>query len=281
MLRLSYNPRVIVACEPAVPPTRAMPGTGRLRCTNVNGGTRVTRAFAVSPLKFLNPKLPGQAAWVYTATYGGGLVDGDAIDLDVEVDEGAHAVVTTQASTKVYRSTRESSQRLHARVGRNALLVVAPDPVVCFAGARYRQEQTFDLDASASLVFVDWITAGRHRSGERWAFARYASRLAIRRARHLVVYDAVVLDPADGPVDERMGRFNCLATAVFTGPRAHRAALASPRTEGLLTSAAPLSDDGTIVKLAAESAQDAAEVLSRMIEVIHGEVGSDPWAGKW
>ena len=41
--------------------------------------------------------------WLYTITFGGGLVEGDNITLDVDVGEDCTVVVTTQASTKVYR----------------------------------------------------------------------------------------------------------------------------------------------------------------------------------
>jgi urease accessory protein len=274
---------VLVTATPVIAsPATVAPGTGILRFTNVDGRTVATRAFASSPLKLLNPQLPGPAAWVYTATYGGGLVGGDRIDVEVDLRAGSRAVLTTQASTKVYRSELESSQRLRARVRDDALLVVAPDPLVGFAGARYAQRQTFDLDAAASLVFVDWITAGRHRSGERWAFARYASRLRVRRAGRLVLADGMTLDPVDGPVDERMRQFNCLATAVFTGPAIDQSIVFDrARDERLLISVAPLRDEGVLVRLAAESVEHAAHALAGMIAPVGSQIGGEPWAGKW
>ena len=53
--------------------------------------------------------------------------------------------------------------------------------MVCFAGADFAQTQRYDLHADASLVLVDWMTSGRHASGERWAFSRYESRFDITR----------------------------------------------------------------------------------------------------
>src|SRR5205814_4902010 len=57
-----------------------------------------------------------EASWVYAVTYGGGIVGGDAIRLNVDVERGARGVLSTQASTKVYRSLRPSSQHLIASV---------------------------------------------------------------------------------------------------------------------------------------------------------------------
>ena len=53
--------------------------------------------------------------------------------------------------------------------------MIAPDPVTCFAAARYEQQQQFVLDDSASLVLIDSLCSGRVAHGERWAFSRYRS----------------------------------------------------------------------------------------------------------
>src|SRR6266508_3728405 len=110
-----------------------------LTVTRSGGRSLVHGAYATSPLRLLTPSNHGRAAWVYTSSYGGGLVDGDRIAIDVDVTSGATAFVSTQASTKVYRSPNGTTATLHGRVGPGALLVMAPDPVVCFADARYRQ----------------------------------------------------------------------------------------------------------------------------------------------
>ena len=120
-------------------------GTGIVRIQRRAQHSVVTRAFATAPLLLLHPRNHGHAAWIYTATYGGGLVDGDAISLDIAVDRGAAAVLATQAATKVYRSPAGTSVQLTAAVGDDAVLVVIPDPVVCFAGASYRQAQQLNI----------------------------------------------------------------------------------------------------------------------------------------
>ena len=143
--------------------------------------TVLARSYAKNPLKLLATRGIGPVSWVYAATYGGGIVGGDAIALNVHVEHDARAVLTTQASTKVYRSLRPASQHLNAAIEDDALLVVAPDPVVCFEGADFSQVQEFDLAPRASLVLIDWITSGRHATGERWAFRRYSNRIDVRR----------------------------------------------------------------------------------------------------
>src|SRR6185436_20614305 len=90
--------------------------------------TVVGRSFASSPVKLFTTRAVGGACWVYAATLGGGLVGGDRIRMTIDVGADARALLTTQASTKVYRSLRPASQHISARIADDALLAVVPDP---------------------------------------------------------------------------------------------------------------------------------------------------------
>ena len=165
------------------------PASGVLDVVRHGRRSVVSRAFASSPLRLLTPSNHGNAAWVFTSTYGGGLVGGDAVHLRIDVADGATALLQTQASTKVYRSPRGASSSMDACVGEGGRLLMLPDPTVCFAGSGFQQAQHVDLDATASLVLMDWMTSGRRAFGERWAFDRYESRLTVRRDGRVVLGD--------------------------------------------------------------------------------------------
>src|SRR5215831_13493636 len=113
----------------------------------------IHRARPSGPLRLLCPRRPGRAAWVVTGNLGGGLVDGDDLALEVTVEHGATCVVTTQASTKVYRG--QTRQRTTVRVHGAGAAILAPDPIVPFRGAQFAQTTEIELDAAASLVLLD------------------------------------------------------------------------------------------------------------------------------
>ncbi len=262
-----------------------------LEFAHVRGTTVLTRAAAASPLRLLHPKNSGRAAWVYAATYGGGLLGGDAIALDVTVGRGASALLATQASTKIYRSDAAASQALRARVADQALLVLLPDPVAPFARSQYAQTQQIDLAPTASLIAIDWTTAGRVSTGERWAFTSYASRTVVARAGRPILHDATRLaSDDDGTVARRMGRFNCLAWAAVVGPAVRAAAgrlagvldgVPVPKRADLLLSAAPIDDDGVLLRVAGTSAQQVGGVLKQHLNFLPSLLGDDPWACRW
>lgn len=257
------------------------------------GRSVVTRAYATSPLRLLTPKNHGSAAWVYTSSYGGGLVDGDRVALNVDVGPGAAVFLSTQASTKVYRSRRSpqgTSTELHACIATEGLLAVIPDPIVCFAASRYRQVQSFDLAADGGLVVLDWVSSGRHASGERWAFHEYVARLRARVDGKLVLHDVLALRAGDGDLRERLGRFDVLAVLLILGTRLReRAAEVAARVAEIpvrrrpeqLAATTPVGKCGCLLRVAGTSVEQTARTIREYLGFLPVLLGDNPWARKW
>jgi urease accessory protein len=290
--RSAYDgaPVIVLASSPAATHTLGPAATSRAVVGRVGGRSVVRRAFASSPLRLLTPSNHGHAAWIFTSTFGGGLVGGDALKVDVRVEAGACAALLTQASTKVYRSPLGASMDFHASVADGALLVVLPDPVVPFARSSYGQRQDVRLDGGGSLVLVDWVTAGRRAVGERWQFDRYASRLAVRQGDRPLLMDATMLDAADGSIAARMGRFETLCTVVLAGAQVAPAAAGivaqvseQPVVPGAdqLVSAAPLAGGGALVRLAGTSVESVARAVRDLLAFLPPMLGDNPWLRKW
>jgi urease accessory protein len=245
-------------------------------------------ASATSPLRLLTPRNHGDGAWVFAATLGGGLVDGDRIELRMEADADTTALVGTQSSTKVYRSPKGCSQRFDLQAGEGAAVAIVPDPVVCFAGARYHQTIDISLAPTASLVLLDGYTCGRAARGERWQFAHFESRTTIVRGASTVMVDATLLDPAHGSIAERMGRFEAVASLIVVGPRfaGVRDALLAPRSgpaprDSVVVAASPIGDDAAIVRVAADGFEKASRALHPSFAALARALGDDPFARKW
>jgi urease accessory protein len=266
------------------------PGTGILEIERTRAGSVVVRALAHSPLRLLTPRSHGRAAWIYTGSYGGGLLGGDHLALTMRVGANAHAYLSTQASTKVYRSPAGARIALHATAAANATLVIWPDPVVCFQGSRYEQRQHVELETDAALVMVDTVTAGRHGSGERWRFDGYSNRLTVQYGGRPVLCDAQHLSPSDGEVATRMGRYEVLCTAVVIGRQLHTrietiqhtiSRRSLERNADTLVASAPVGDAGCIVRVAGRSTETVGRVVREYLSFVPCLLGDDPWARKW
>jgi urease accessory protein len=261
-----------------------------MRFARVGAQTILDRSYATSPVKLFTTRNHAGACWVYAATLGGGFVGGDAVRMTLDVGAGAHALLTTQASTKVYRSLKPASQQISAIVHEDALLAVVPDPVVCYAGADFSQEQRYELAPRANLVVVDWITSGRHAAGERWAFARYTSRIHIARDGKPIMYDGLTLQNETDTIAERMGRFDVWASCVVAGPRVTDAAAAIVDRVAqlpvhahaeMIESACALAGGGALLRLAGASVEQVGRHLKTQLHFLHPLLGDDPWTRKW
>jgi urease accessory protein len=280
--------------KPAVEPRVGnAAGSGAVELARVAGRTVVTRARANSPLKLLNPRSPGSGAWVFTSTFGGGLVAGDQLSLSVDVGDGCSCLLGTQSATKVYRSPdgRSAGQALAVSVGSDSTCVIAPHPVSCFAQARFVQRQRIELTSGSSLVLIDWLTSGRHAAGERWAFDRYDSRTDVFIDRRHVFRDALLLSAADGPIDvpHRTGGFDCFAYAVVVGaafdePARHllrqieRQPVPSDPRVPLIFAASPLDARGVIVRAAGSGTEIVGRWLLAQLSFVSDVLGSDRWS---
>lgn len=186
--------------------------------------TNATDMFFTYPLKLMLPTHASSSncQWVYSINYGGGIVSGDNVVVQVDVKDNCCVMLTTQASTKVYHSENEltSQQRLEGSVGPDSVLAVLQDPVTCFAAAKYRQTQTFNVAEDGNLVFMDWLSAGRIASGERWDFTRYSSCNSVKYNDTLIFRDSVTLE--DSPllaVKQLMRHHNVIASCVLIGQK--------------------------------------------------------------
>ena len=270
--------------------TVGQPGLGRIAVEQISGRSVVRSVYATSPLRLLTPKNHGRAAWIYSSSYGGGLVDGDTIAIDVVVGTDAQAFLSTQSATKVYRSPKGTVATLRADVEQNGLLVCIPDAVVCFAGARYRQSQKVSLASGAGLILLDWFTSGRHECGERWLFDEYLSQTVIHQDGHLMIHDSLALRASDGELVTRLGRYDVMAVAVVIGQMLQTdvdrivARVQDERVrrhaDGIVT-VAPVGSAGCVLRVGGQSIEDVEHTVRDLLCFVPGLLGDSPWARKW
>lgn len=274
----------------ALTPVRG--GHGEVRIEQVRGESVTREVRATAPLKLFVPSNNGRSAWVYSSSLGGGLLGGDDLHLGVSVGAESMAFLTTQASTKVYRSEKPCRSALTANVADDALLVSWPEPTVCFEGSDFSQEQRFSLAPTASLVMVDALCAGRVKNGERWAFRRYASRVRVERGGQPYLDDRLLLDPRHGSFKARLGDADILVLLVLCGPRVTQHAKelvgeigARPLGEWIAASPLPPGADdvadGAVVRIAARSLEVAWAMLRERLAFLGEIIGDDPWSRKW
>lgn len=146
------------------------------------GSTRLIRSQSLAPLKVQRPFFPEGAnvchsVIVHTA---GGMVGGDRLNLALNLQPSAHAVVTTAAASKVYKSHASMAQQsIQMRVGEGACLEWLPQPLIMFNGAHYQQNLRVDLAPDALWMGWDITRLGRTLRNETFDRGIWRSRVEV------------------------------------------------------------------------------------------------------
>lgn len=177
-----------------------------------DGRTFVSRRAHRGPLQIqraFHPEGPA-TAHVYLLHPPGGVVAGDHLKIDVAAREGAHAVVTTPAATKLYRSRAPEligRQTVRLRAANGTRLEWLPQENIVFDGARVELVTSVELEGDAAFIGWEVACLGRpasaerfHRGGARQRFEvwRDGVPLALERLTLPGLDEAVVLDAAWG-----------------------------------------------------------------------------------
>jgi urease accessory protein len=175
-------------------------------------------------------------------------------------------------------------------VGKGAVFYSLPDPVVCFAGARFSQRQDIQLEEDASLILLDSLHSGREHSGERWVFDRYQNEIHVSRGGKKIFFESQLLDPVIGDLKKRQSRFNAYSLLLIIG-KAFVNEVAGilnviqsrplEANEDFVCAASPVGTDGVIVRMVSVSTESMAVATRELLYFLPKKLGDDPWARKW
>jgi urease accessory protein len=122
----------------------------------------------------------GQVCYVLVNP-GGAYLGADLYVIDVEVTDGAKLLLTTQSATKIYRTPGSfAEQRMTIRLGEGAQLELAPDQVIAYREASYRQNTHITVRRSSSLVMAEVITPGWSPDGASFRYEELRLRNEIQ-----------------------------------------------------------------------------------------------------
>ena len=271
------------------------PGWSRIEVAQAGGVSRMIVNQSLGPLCIHNPRVPGSSCHALLANYGGGLVDGDAVSLEILCREGARLILSSVGSLQVYSSPVQGAfQRVRGIAEPRALAVVIPDAVVLHSEAVYKQEQEWHVASDANLLIAELLVGGRLETGERFTFNEYAAEISIYVAEELVLFDSFVFRPSTFNYTDPAffaGR-SCFLCTYMVGPRwaplADRLAelLESSRSAmsaSVLAAIHPLERNGYILRAVADRPRELTELLDCICDFVEdpGFIGFNPRQRKY
>lgn len=165
-------------------------------------------------LKSLYPEGPGVCHSVLVHPPGG-IAGGDRLDIGIDVEQGAHALISTPGATRFYRSEGAAGvQDVRVRLARGARLEWVPLETLVFPGAQAENRLTLQLAPGAAMIGWDVLGLGLPHSGQAFASGSVLQRIAwpgvwLEHAR-IDASDEHLLDGPLGLAGQR-----CLATMFY------------------------------------------------------------------
>lgn len=162
-------------------------------------GTQLVRCAHEGPLyvqKTFHPEGP-DTAHVYILHPPGGIVSGDALRIQVDVEREAAALITTPGAGRAYRARedgRRQRQQQHFSVGPGARLEHLPQETILYPGAQADLHTRVELDDGARFIAWDLLCLGLPARGERFEYGAVRSCFEIRRRGRLCFRERLQLD---------------------------------------------------------------------------------------
>jgi len=182
-----------------------MSNTGELQITvkNRKGKTVPDYTYFKGALKLMRPQYLDDSN---TLSYmilnpGGGYVDGDHYQMDIQLPKETKMVLTTQSATKIYRTPKTGvTQYAKMKVAADSCLVNVPDPIIPYANSIYEQKQDVFLEKNAKFFTSEIITTGWDPEGGDFAY-QYVNLLnRVYLDNKLQVMDRLYLNPNEQEV---------------------------------------------------------------------------------
>ena len=164
----------------------SVPGwRGELQLTLARQGERtvVAQRRHLGPLNIQRAFYPeADVAHIYLLHPPGGVVGGDELYIDVDVQAGAHALITTPASGKLYRSDgRQARVQQVLRVASDATLEWLPQETLVYAGAQAQMTTRVELQSGSRFIGWEMLCLGRPACGETFTQGQLLQRFELWR----------------------------------------------------------------------------------------------------
>ncbi len=170
-----------------------------LETTCVRGRSKLTQMINIPPAKFIAPESHAPGALCFISNYGGGMLGGDTVAVNIKVGENSGLVLLPQANSRAYtdKDGKTARQHMYITVHSGGKFIYNADPLVLHAESKYQQNTEVTLHKNAGAILVDWFSIGRSENGEAFLFSEYCSILKAKSITSTFLIDKQYFKPAD------------------------------------------------------------------------------------
>jgi urease accessory protein len=216
---------IVQSAVPLVPDYVRASGGVRVRFAANAGHTQAMERAESGGYRVRFPRVAETCEAVLINT-GGGMAGGDRMEVEVSLDVGAAAVVTTQAAEKIYRSQGALTEiDIDLDLAAATRLDWLPQEMILFCGSRWRRKLNADIAPDAALTIAETIVFGRVAMNETVERGFCHDCWRVRRGGKLVFAEDMRLDgnPAGLLATKASGNgARALATILHVAPNSEQ-----------------------------------------------------------
>ncbi len=230
----------------------------------------------VGPLRLqkpLYPEGPG-VAHLLVVHPPAGIAGGDRLEIDIDVRDGAHALVTTPGATKWYRSAgARAQQRVTLTVAPGGCLEWLPQESIVFDGADVETSIAIACERGATCIGWDIVALGRRASGERFEQGAFRQDLTLSCDGHVAWRERARLAGGDALLQAAVGWRGRAVAGVFWawGTKLPEAVLERSRDATMARADAGVTvigDDLLVARALSDSAEDVRDLFQELWTII-------------
>lgn len=246
--------------------------------------TVIDDLFFTAPYKVMQPfPKTGGGISIMPLCASAGIMEGDRQEFTFHAGEGSDLEILSQSFDKIHKMKDGCAIRtVQADIEKNAVLYYYPQPVIPYKDSAFESTMEFRLaDETSRLFLLEIISCGRTARQERFAYRKFASKVAVYRKNQLIYRDNTRYEPARMPMEEtgmyegythlaniflsRIGKQNSSAAADMTPlvEKIHEILEQEPECDG---GATKLAQGDLAVRIFGHRAQKLQEIAEEIKE---------------
>jgi urease accessory protein len=262
---------------------------------NEDGGkTVVKEQYSKVPLftqraLYLEESMPSMA-YMYIISPSGGILQGDRYRMDITLKNKAHAHLTTQGATRIYRmETNYATQLVNVGVDDGCYLEFVPDQIIPYRDSRFYQRVDLKVHENATMVYSEMIVPGRVASGESFEYdICYMKSQGRNQNNKLRFVDTAILEPKKGDlkIPGILGKFDVIGNMYILTKTKYVSELNDEINSSLkklthISGGATIlpRDSGVMIRMLGRVASDIRNAMYKIIEIVRKAVLNVSFSG--
>jgi urease accessory protein len=187
-------------------------GKLNLQYAHQGGTTQVISNQSQAPLRVQRSFYPEQKDICHSVILhtAGGIVGGDRLDLNIDLEEGSQALITSATAGKIYGGKGiEAQQILSMHLQTGSYLEWLPQETIIFNDAIYRQKTYIELEQECLWLSWEIVRFGRSARGEKFLSGSWRSHTEVWRAGTPLWIDRQWLQGGNSMIDSPHGLYGC------------------------------------------------------------------------